>query len=124
MCNTNTTSIPANAQINIASEINLNPMVNHHTMKNGFNALNKIPVIIGPCLGFVEISVFLLNIDLICMLANPKSVIAPKIEIITRNSGKVSNENTPIPNKITNGSSTIEWPIAIFIPDLNPSLNP
>jgi hypothetical protein len=44
----------------------------------------------------------------ICIPANPKRVIAPKIDIIVLNSGKISNENTPIPNKITNGNSTIE----------------
>ncbi len=46
------------------------------------------------------------------------------MDIIVLNSGKISKENTPIPNKITNGSSTIEWPMAIFIPDFTPSLNP
>src|SRR3546814_8916389 len=40
-------------------------------------------------------------------LFRSKSTIAPKIEITVLNSGKISNENTPIPSKITSGSSTI-----------------
>ena len=55
ICNTKTISIPANAHIIIASEINLNPIVIHQIIKNGFNALSKIPVTIGPCFGFIEI---------------------------------------------------------------------
>jgi len=82
ICNTNTISIPANDHINIASEINLNPMANHQIIKNGFNALNTIPVIIGPCFRLDKTSSFFLNIVLICIVANTKSVIAPKIEII------------------------------------------
>ncbi len=46
------------------------------------------------------------------------------MEIIVLNSGKLSNEKTPIPNKITNGNSTIVWPVAILMPDFPPSLNP
>ena len=48
MCRKNTISMPENAQINIASEINLNPIVNHQIIKNGFNALSTTPVINGP----------------------------------------------------------------------------
>ena len=73
--------MPANDHINIASEINLNPMANHQIIKNGFNALNTIPAINGPCFGLDETSSLLLNIVLICIAANAKSVIAPKIEI-------------------------------------------
>ena len=57
-------------------------------------------------------------------MAKTKSVIAPKIEINILNSGNISKENTPTPNSKINGNSTIEWPIAILIPDLVPSLNP
>ena len=77
-------------------------------MKNGFKALNKIPVTIGPCFGFVSFSFFLSNVVLICIAANPKSVNAQKIAMIVLNSGKLSKENTPTPNIITSGSSTIE----------------
>ena len=41
MCRKNTINMPENAQINIASEINLNPIVNHQIIKNGFNALKQ-----------------------------------------------------------------------------------
>ena len=51
--NPNMINMPENAQIIIASEINLNPMVNHQMMKNGFNPLNKTPVINAPCFEFV-----------------------------------------------------------------------
>ena len=61
MCKTNTTNIPENAQINIASEINLNPIVNHQIIKNGFNALSAIPVINGLCFGIDVISSFFCN---------------------------------------------------------------
>ena len=124
ICDRKTISTPTNAHIIIASEINLNPIVIHHMMKNGFNALNTIPVIIGPCFGFFRMFFFFPTIVLICSAANPKSVSAPKIDMIVLNSGKISKENTPIPNKITNGSSTIVCPIAILIPDLTPSLKP
>jgi len=46
------------------------------------------------------------------------------MEIIVLNSGNDSKEKTPIPNKITNGNSTIVWPIAILKPALVPSRNP
>ena len=124
ICITNRINIPVNAQINIASKINLNPIVNHHNMKNGFNALSKTPVTNGPCFGFVVLFFFSCNTILICIAANTKSVIAPKIEISILNSGNVSKENTPIPNKITKGNSTSVWPIAILIPDFAPSRNP
>jgi len=39
--------IPENAQINIASEIILNPIVSHHIMKNGFKPVSAIPTIMG-----------------------------------------------------------------------------
>ena len=116
--------MPENAQISIASEINLNPIVNHQMIKNGFNALNAIPVINGPCFGLVVLFSFFCNTILICNVANTNNVIAPKTEIITLNSGKVSKENTPIPNKITKGNSTMECPTAILIPDFAPSRNP
>ena len=64
-CNANKIMIPANAQINIASEINLKPIVTHQIIKNGFNALSKIPVISGPCLGFAFKISFLENTALI-----------------------------------------------------------
>ena len=124
MCNTNTISIPANDHISIASEINLNPMANHQIIKNGFNALNAIPAISGPCFELDKTSSFFLNVVRICIAANTKSVIAPKMDIIVLNSGNDSKEKTPIPNKITNGNSTIVWPIAILRPALTPSLNP
>ena len=54
--------MPENAQINMASEINLKPMVNHHMMKNGFSALNKIPVTSGPCFNFDEMSSFFVKL--------------------------------------------------------------
>ena len=120
----NTINIPENAQINIASEINFKPIVNHQIMKNGFNALRIIPVINGPCFGFDSMFFLFCSTDLICNAANMKSVIAPKIEINVLNSGNISSENTPTPNKITNGNSTIEWPTAILIPDFAPSRNP
>ena len=123
-CNTNTIKIPTNAHIAIASEINFNPIVNHQIIKNGFNALSKTPVMIGPCFSFVSDFSFFFNVDLICINANTKSVIAPKIEIIVLNSGKISNDKIPIPNKITNGNSTSECPIAILIPALVPCFNP
>ena len=84
-CNTNTIKIPTNAHIAIASEINFNPIVNHQIIKNGFNALSKTPVMIGPCFSFVSDFSFFFNVDLICINANTKSVIAPKIEIIVLN---------------------------------------
>jgi len=124
MCNPNTITTPVNAQTDIASEISLNPMVNHHIMKNGFNALSAIPVNHGPCIGFIDCIFLFCNIFLICKDANTKSVIAPKTEIIVLNSGNVSKENTPNPNKIINGNSTIVWPIAILIPDFTPLCNP
>ncbi len=123
-CNTNTIKIPTNAHIAIASEINFKPIVNHQIIKNGFNALSKTPVMIGPCFSFVSDFSFFFNVDLICINANTKSVIAPKIEIIILNSGKISSEKIPIPNKIINGNSTSECPIAIFIPALVPYFNP
>jgi len=124
ICNTNKIMIPANAQIIIASETNLKPIVIHQRIKNGFSTLSKIPVINGPCLGLVfEIS-FLENTVLIWRIAKTKSVIAPKTEINVLNSGNISKENTPAPNSKINGNSTIEWPTAILIPDLVPSLNP
>lgn len=46
------------------------------------------------------------------------------MEIMVLNSGKISNENAPIPNNITNGSSTIVWPIAICIPAFPPPRKP
>ena len=116
--------MPANAHINIASEINLKPMVNHHTKKNGFNALNAIPVINGPCFRLDEIISFFTNTVLICIAAKIKRVIAPTIEMMILNSGNNSKEITPIPNKITNGNSTTVWPMAIFIPAFVPPLNP
>ena len=116
--------MPENAQINIASEINLNPIVNHHIIKNGFNPLNKTPVNNAPCFGFAEIISFFVNMFLIYIAANTKSVIAPKIDMIVLNSGNISNDNTPIPNKMINGNSTIAWPVAILIPAFVPSLNP
>ncbi len=79
---------------------------------------------IGPCFSFVSDFSFFFNVDLIWINANTKSVMAPKIEIIVLNSGKISNDKTPIPNKITNGNSTNECPIAILIPALVPCLNP
>ena len=79
---------------------------------------------IGPCFSFVSDFSFFFNVDLICINANTKSVIAPKIEIIVLNSGKISNDKIPIPNKITNGNSTSECPIAILIPALVPCFNP
>ena len=124
ICNTNTIKIPANAHIAIASEINFNPIVNHQIIKNGFNALSKIPVMIGPCLSFVSIFLFFFSTDLICISANTKSVIAPKTEMISLNSGNISSDKIPIPNKITRGNSTSEWPIAILIPALLPCFNP
>ena len=99
-------------------------MVNHQIIKNGFNALNIIPVSIGPCFGLDEMISFLLNIVLICIAAKTNSVTAPKIDTMILNSGNDSKEKTPIPNKITNGNSTMVWPIAIFRPALAPSLNP
>jgi len=36
----------------------------------------------------------------------------------------ILEKKTPIPNKITNGNSTIVCPIAILKPALAPSLNP
>ena len=99
--------MPENAQINIASEINLNPIVNHQMIKNGFNALNAIPVINGPCFGFVVMFSFFCNTVLICNIANANNVIAPKTEINVLNSGNISKENTPTPNKITRGNSTM-----------------
>ena len=116
--------MPENAQINIASEINLNPIVNHQIIKNGFNPLNKTPVRNAPCFGFDDMISFFKNIFLICIPANTKSVIAPKIDMIVLNSGKISNDRTPIPNKIINGNSTIAWPVAILIPAFVPPLNP
>ena len=116
--------MPENAQIIIASEINLKPMVSHQIIKNGFNALSAIPVINGPCFGFTVMSFFFCKTDLICKVANAKSVIAPKTEIQVLNSGKTCREKTPIPNKITKGNSTIVWPTAILMPDLVPSRNP
>ena len=116
--------MPENAQINIASKINLNPIVSHQIMKNGFNALNVIPVIKGPCFGFVMADSFLCNAVLICNIANTNSVIAPKIEIDALNSGNISNDNTPNPNKITKGNSTMACPMAILIPDFAPPRNP
>ena len=116
--------MPENAQINMASEINLNPIVSHQMIKNGFKALNTIPVISGPCFGLVVMFSFFCNTVLICNAANANNVIAPKIEIKTLNSGNVSKENTPIPNKITRGNSTMECPIAILIPDFAPSRSP
>ena len=115
--------MPENAQISIASEINLNPIVSHQIIKNGFSALSKIPETNGPCFRFVVDSLFL-KIVLICIAANIKSVIAPKIEITVLNSGNNSRENTPIPNRITSGNSTIVCPIAILMPDFAPSLSP
>ena len=47
-CNMNKITIPPNDQISIASEINLNPTLNHQIMKNGFSALKIIPVVIVP----------------------------------------------------------------------------
>jgi len=116
MCRTNTISIPANVQTNTASEINLNPIVNHHIIKNGLNTLNKIPVIVGLLSSLDFENPFFSNIDLNCSVPKIKSVIAPKIDIIVLNSGNISNENTPIPSKITNGNSTIVCPTAILIP--------
>ena len=59
ICNANKIKIPVNAQISMASEINLKPIVTHQIIKNGFNALSKIPVINGPCLDLTsEISFF------------------------------------------------------------------
>ena len=116
--------MPANAHINIASEINLNPMVSHQIKKNGFNALSAIPASIGPCFKLDETSSFFPIIALICIAAKTKSVIDPKMEIITLNSGKDSKEKTPIPSNTTSGNSTIVWPIAIFKPALEPSLSP
>jgi len=49
ICNANNIAIPENAQIIIASEISLNPTVNHHIIKNGFNALSVIPEMIALC---------------------------------------------------------------------------
>ena len=120
----NSISMPENAHISIASEINLNPIVSHQMMKNGFNALNAIPVINGPCFGLVEVFSFFCSTVLICNVANTNNVIAPKTEINTLNSGNISKENTPIPNKITKGNSTMECPMAILIPDFVPSRNP
>ena len=65
MCKKNTISMPENAQINIASEINLNPIVNHQIIKNGFNALRATPVISGLCFGIDEMSWFFCNMFLI-----------------------------------------------------------
>ena len=65
MCKKNTTSMPENAQINIASEINLNPIVNHQIIKNGFNTLRVIPRINGLCFGIDEMSLFFCNTFLI-----------------------------------------------------------
>ena len=111
---TNTTSIPANAQTSIASEISLNPIVSHHTRKNGFSALSNTPVSSGPCFGVDMLDSFFLNVVLICMNAKINSAMAPKIEIINLNSGNNSKEKTPIPSKTTNGNSTIVWPICHF----------
>jgi len=108
----------------MASEINLKPIVSHQIIKNGFNPLSTIPVTKGPCFEFDVMLFFFCNAVLICNIANAKSVIAPKIEIIVLNSGKISKENTPTPNKTTNGNSTIVWPTAILIPDLVPPRNP
>ena len=110
--------------MSIASEISLNPIVSHQTRKNGFNALSRTPVSSGPCFGVGTLDSFFLNVVLICMKAKINRAMAPKIEIIALNSGNSSKEKTPIPNKITNGNSTIVWPTAIFKPDLVPSLNP
>ena len=65
MCKPNTISMPANDQISIASEINLNPMANHQIIKNGLNALNTIPAINGPCFGLDGTRFLLLNVVLI-----------------------------------------------------------
>ena len=116
--------MPANAHISIASEIILNPIVSHHTRKNGFSALSITPVSNGPCFGVDTLDSFFLNVVLICMNAKINRATAPKIEIISLNSGNNSKEKTPIPSKITNGNSTIVWPIAIFKPALVPSLSP
>ena len=58
MCNPNMINTPENAQINIASEINLNPIVSHQIIKNGFNPLSKIPVINEPCFEFLTETCF------------------------------------------------------------------
>jgi len=92
MCKPNTISMPANDHISIASEINLNPIANHQIIKNGFNALNVIPAINGPCFKFDRTSSFFPSAVLICIAANTKSVMAPKMEIIVLNSGNDSRE--------------------------------
>jgi len=78
MYRTNTISIPANVQTNTASEINLNPIVNHHIIKNGLNTLNKIPVIIGLLSSLDFENSFFSNIDLNYSVPKMKSVMAPK----------------------------------------------
>jgi len=94
MCRTNTICMPVNAQISMAPEINLNPIVNHQIAKNGFNAVSMIPVISGHCFSLDFLISFFSNIVLICIAANTKSVIAPKMDIIVLNSGNDSRENT------------------------------
>ncbi len=116
--------MPENAQINMASEINFKPMVSHQMIKNGFNPLSIIPVTKGPWFEFDVTLSFFCSAVLICNIAKAKSVIAPKIEMTILNSGKISKENTPTPNKTTNGNSTIVWPTAILMPDLVPPRNP
>ena len=72
ICNPNKISIPANAHINIASEINLNPIVNHQIIKNGFRALSAIPAINGLCLRLEKLDSLLRRTSLICIPANNK----------------------------------------------------
>jgi len=43
MCSKNIIAIPENDHNSIESEINLNPIVNHHIIKKGFNTEKIIP---------------------------------------------------------------------------------
>ena len=115
--------MPIIDQISKASEISLKPTVNHHIIKNGFNALKIIPEKTGPYLGWIFCELLFVRF-LICNPAKQKRAIAPKIEIISSNLGKLTREKTPKPNNNTRGSSIIVWPCAIFIPAFVFSFNP
>ena len=98
--------------------------MSHQIIKNGFNALRKIPASIGPLVGFKFLWFFFWNIVLICKPAKPNNPTAPIIAIKTLNSGIIFDVIIPAPKKTINGNSTIVWPIAIFYPAIFPSLIP
>ncbi len=124
MCTKNKITTPKTPKISIDSEISTKPIVNHQIMKNGFNALSKIPARNGPCLEFVSRFEFCFVIERICRAANPKSPAAPKIVIIVLISGALSIETSPNPRIMIKGNSTIVWPTAILIPEIFPSRSP